>query len=57
MGILLIVIFVCISVTVFVAIISAAAFMGGTAVLKKVIDRIRWMLGIETTRKEDRKDG
>lgn len=56
MGILLTVVLICISVTVFVAIISAAAFMGGTAVLKKVIDRIRWMLGIET-RKEDEKNG
>ena len=47
MSIFLTVLFVCISVTIVSTILGGALFMGVTAVLKKVIDRIRWMLGIE----------
>ena len=47
MGIVLVLILVCISVTVFIGLLSAAAFYGGTALGKNVIDRVKWMLGIE----------
>lgn len=47
MGIILVLILICISVTVFIGLLSAAAFYGGTAIGKRIIERIRWMLGIE----------
>lgn len=53
MGIFLTILFVCVSVTVVAAMIGGALFMGVTALMKRAIDRIRWMIGMDNKKGGD----